>query len=400
MNKEINIEDIRKFQDSYEHNSKNSTIEEKIRNMGVMKASIDENKKALIEFKFNIEIPEVDIQNQYDSHQCNIFAFIRVLKDIIRKKNIPKLEKVDFSSNYINFFDKLEKINTLYNYLIESDDLSLDLINSKTNQYIGSFGTFHFCREIINKYGLVPTKNMKELNKNYDDALTLELLKNKVKSDALSLLKINNKEDRKLLKKYLMNEIYQFLSKTLGNPPQVFNFDGIEYTPKEFKNKYLGNELENYITVTSFDLDSLYNSYSFIPNIYLENNEHIRKLSVGKVKEAVVKQLKDGISVWFSAEESTTLDYDYNILDDILYDYHELLNIKRISKNKKLLLDLINYDHAMCITGALVLKSGVKQFKVDNSFGRHGDFKGQLIMTDSFFDNCVITVVINKKYLN
>ncbi len=64
-----------------------------------------------------------------------------------------------------------------------------------------------------------------------------------------------------------------------------------------------------------------------------------------------------------------------------------------------MVLDLINYDHAMCITGALIEENSIKQFKVDNSFGRHGNYKGQLIMTPSFLENCVITLVINKKYL-
>lgn len=113
----------------------------------------------------------------------------------------------------------------------------------------------------------------------------------------------------------------------------------------------------------------------------------------------VINQLKDGIGVWFSAEESKTLDYDANILDPNIYKYNELLNINNLSRDNSLLLDLINYDHAMCITGALVLKGNIKQFKVDNSFGEHGIYKGQLIMTNPFFDNCIGTIVLDKKYL-
>lgn len=61
---------------------------------------------------------------------------------------------------------------------------------------------------------------------------------------------------------------------------------------------------------------------------------------------------------------------------------------------------MINYDHAMCITGALIKDKEIKQFKVDNSFGYHGKHKGHLIMTNSFFENCIITLIINKKYIN
>ncbi|MDE6292115.1 MAG: hypothetical protein K2L98_00375, partial [Bacilli bacterium] len=265
--------------------------------------------------------------------------------------------------------------------------------------YIGSFGTFHFCREIVNKYGLVTSKYMKEVNSNYSDRLTVELLRDKIKIDATSLLKIKFKHERKKKKDKLMYEVYQFLAKIYGNPPIDFEFDGEKVTPLEFKNRYLGGALDDFVTVTSLEKNSLYGSYSFIPNIYLNNNERIVHISSNKIRDAIIKQLKDGVSVWFSAEESTTLDYNDNILDYKLYDVYKLLNISNLSKKNKMILDIINYDHAMTITGALLEGNEVKQFKVDNSFGRHGQFKGQLIMTNSFLDNCVITMIINKKYL-
>ena len=65
-----------------------------------------------------------------------------------------------------------------------------------------------------------------------------------------------------------------------------------------------------------------------------------------------------------------------------------------------MLLNMLNYDHAMCITGALVEKGKIKQFKVDNSFGLHGGYKGRLIMPCSFLESGVITIIINKKYLS
>jgi len=40
----------------------------------------------------------------------------------------------------------------------------------------------------------------------------------------------------------------------------------------------------------------------------------------------------------------------------------------------------------------------VTQFKIDNSFGLHGQFKGRLIMTPEFLNNYVITCIIDKRY--
>ena len=165
------------------------------------------------------------------------------------------------------------------------------------------------------------------------------------------------------------------------------------------RNIYLKDSLEDYVSITSFNIETLVNSNAFIPNVYLDNDEEIISVDTDTFKKAILEQLKDGIGVWFSSEESTTLDYNANILDENIYQYKKFLNIKQVSKNDKLLMDIISYDHAMCITGALVINNAIKQFKVDNSFGYHGKHKGKLIMTTSFLDNCVIIAVINKKYL-
>lgn len=399
MKEEINLENIKEFKEKYEMDSNNKVIEEEIRNLGIKKASSLNSLKDEYKFEFNIEVPEVRIYNQLDSHQCNIYAFLRVVKDVLRKNTKLDVDNINFSANYIEFFDKMEKANICYNELIKCRKLTIDDINRKVNRYIGTYGTFHSCRKIVNKYGMVTTKYMKEVNGNFRNALTMEMFRDKVKTDALVLLKLKFKKQREQKKKELMYEVYQFLAKIYGEPPVSFEFLGVELTPLEFKERYLGNYLDDFVTITSIDKETLFNSYSYIPNVYLNDNERIIRVSKDQMKRAIVDQLKDGISVWFSAEESTTLDYDDNILDDQINDIYSLLNINNVSRRRKMSLDIINYDHAMCITGALVKGRIIKQFKVDNSFGYHGKFRGQLIMTNSFLENCVITTIINKKYL-
>lgn len=400
MNKEISLSDISNFQKEYTKNLGNNQIEEKIKEQGITKACLNEDLIKNVEYRFNIEIPEMKIYNQKNSSQCNIYAFFRMIKSIIQKEN-PSIDinKLELSASYLEFFDKLEKINTLYNELLAEKEVTLEMINNKVNRYIGIYGTFHFCRELISKYGLVPNSAMKEVNEHYNAFETLELLKAKIKTDATILLNKNNMDIQKT-KENLMKEAYVFLSKVIGNPPIDFDYENEHLTPMAFKEKYLKNSLEDYITVTTYDKKTLFQSYAFIPNVYLNNNETIKTVSTEKLKQAVIKQLQEGIAIWFSAEESTALDYDINILDDQIYRYNALLNIHEISKEEKLVLDITNYDHAMCITGALIEDGIIKQFKVDNSFGKHGQYKGHLIMTNSFFENAIITMIIHKKFLN
>jgi len=398
MEQEVKLEDIVYFNHRYKENLKNLEIEGNIRKFGILKSSIDKNREDEFHFEFNIETPEVKIYDQLGSHQCNAYAFLRVVKDILRIHSSLDVDSLDFSSNYINFYDKLEKANVLYNHFIQLDSISLEEINQNVNRYIGSFGTFHFCQEIVDKYGLVLSSEMGEVSEYYNDALTIELLRNKVKADLVSLIPMNL-EEKVSWKKEFMYGVFEFLSKIYGHPPISFKFQEEEMTPLQFKEKYLGNALDDYITVTPFSKEVLSSSYSFIPDIYL-NPEKMIHLPIQKIKEVMIRQLRQGISVWFSSEESTTLDYDMNILDSNFYDISSLLNIKKLPKREKMLLDMINYDHAMCITGILVIENEIRQLKVDNSFGKHGRFHGQLIMTNSFLENCVITVVLNKNFIN
>lgn len=396
MGKDIKLEEIINFQIDYEKNENNKELEMSISKYGIGHSCLNKELLSQCKYHFNIEIPEVKIYDQKRSYQCNIYAFLRMLKSIVRR-NEKKFNDIDLSANYLDFYDKLEKINTLYNELFNQEHLTIELINEKVNQYVGIYGTFHFCRELVKKYGLVPTEVMPEVNNKYNANEVLELLRMKIKTDATILL--NTKIDKEKVKKQLMQEAYNFLSLVMGNPPTKFKYKKELLNPLEFKNKYFNCNLEDYITVTSYKKEILENSYSYIPNVYLSDKENIKTISVDEMKRAVIKQLQDGIAIWFSAEESTTLDYDTNILDTNTFNYQKLLYIQSIPKEDKLKLDLINYDHAMTITGALVENNKIKQFKVDNSFGPHGKYKGHLIMTNSFFENCIITAVINKKYL-
>ncbi len=144
MEKEIKLDDIEFFYNQYQNNPKNLEIEHGIRKYGILKSSIDQQKIDEFQFQFNIETPDTKIYDQLGSHQCNIYAFFRVIKDILRNSSELDVNSLDFSANYINFYDKFEKMNVLYNELISIDSLSLEIINQKVNHYIGSYGTFIF----------------------------------------------------------------------------------------------------------------------------------------------------------------------------------------------------------------------------------------------------------------
>lgn len=119
MKQEIELKDLELFRSKYEENKNNSKIEQSIKNNGLRKTCLNRDLTSKYQYDFNIEIPKVKIYDQKKSYQCNIYAFLRVIKSMMQKEN-PTLDidTLDLSTNYLDFYDKLEKINSCYNDLM------------------------------------------------------------------------------------------------------------------------------------------------------------------------------------------------------------------------------------------------------------------------------------------
>ena len=57
-------------------------------------------------------------------------------------------------------------------------------------------------------------------------------------------------------------------------------------------------------------------------------------------------------------------------------------------------------NHAMVITGVDLKDDKPVKWKIENSWGSDGPFKGYHVMSNSWFEKFTYQVVINKKYLN
>jgi Aminopeptidase C len=410
MNGELNIEDIKKYQEKLT-DSFDDTIYQNVYNSGIIEASINDKEAVNYRNEFDIEIETCKMYNQKNSYQCSIYAAIRVIKNNLAENLDINVYKLDISANYIDFFDKLEKVNTFFNELIKSNTISFDLIKTLANKYITLNGTFHSFTQIIDKYGIVPETEMKDASDSFNAFELLELLLYKVKTDALDIKRAKESgENLFKLKDELLANTYEFLAKIYGTPPSTFDFEYInnknrsisikDTTPLNFKNNFMSLPLNDFVTVTSFPLKYFKNSSAYIDSLYLNNNEEIIESDIKNIKKAILKQLQNGTAVWFSTEESTTLDYSSGLLSDKIYNLKGYFEFKETSKFDALRLDIINYDHAMTITGLKLDKHGeIDYFKVDNSFGEHGTNKGIVIMPVKAFEKYTLTVILDKKYL-
>lgn len=391
MKSEVSVNDLLKFEKKYHDDSANLIIENKIRQSGLLKACRTGSR---CRPKFNLELPKSKSRHTGGSQSE---SFLRVVRDILCQSNLINSANFDLSTTFFNFYDKFEKANALYNELIAMDELSTDTIRSRVEWYIQDFSTFHLGREIVNKYGMAPLSSSKEA-KLVDNQLAIILLQDKIKADAFSLLKMSSKLEKLSIKTKLMYEVYQLLAKIYGTPPTTFEFQDETFTPLEFKQHFLGDILEDYVTVTPFDRETLLDSYNLMPNLFLHDNETILHSTAIKIKEAIVKQLISGVRIWFSAEESVSTRYGEQILDSEPYAFDKLLNIPTLPITQKLSLGLADFDHAMCIVGALTKNNIPEQFKVE-TYDQQDKTSSPILMTKTFLETKVITLTLNKKFL-
>ena len=60
----------------------------------------------------------------------------------------------------------------------------------------------------------------------------------------------------------------------------------------------------------------------------------------------------------------------------------------------------IDYQHVMLITGVHIENDKIVRWKIEDSYGDKVHKDGYYIMNDNFFDDFVIEVMIDKKYLS
>ena len=356
-----------------------------------------------VDRKFSIEVKNDLVYNQKNSFLCWAFAGINMLRNEL--SNMFPKEELNFSVNYISFFDRYEKMILLYDRII-SEDFEYSQIKYLLFDYINTCGDFSSFKYLIKKYGIVLEHQMPIVENNYIPNDINELFKEKIINDIEILF--NNKNDLNKLKKLkenMINENYEILCSIFGKPP--LNFDSKilnineKYTPVEFSNKYINDILDNYINVISLSNKDYKKRYILDFNVPNFNKTQYLNLDIDTIKKCVVEQLKDSKMVWFGCSYrfmSASLKNKNGILFNNLYNF-EKIGISKISKSISEKYDFLNYDHAMLFTGVNIVDEKIKSWKVLNSFGTENNYNGYFTMDNDFFDENVFMFAIHKKYL-
>lgn len=418
---EITKEFLQNSREKFYKDRANRVAQRAAVNNGLVEASVDRVEDERNRHTFNIELKEKEIRNQKQSGRCWMFAALNLMEyKLCRKYNLKGFE---LSKNYTLFFDKLERCNYFLDSIIRTLDEDLDgrLVSHILTDPMGDGGQWDMIKNIIKKYGLVPSYAMKEsvnssATANLNNYLT-KILRMYAKNLRDSYKEEKDLEKLKKMQEEYMKKIYDVLSISLGTPPEKFDFEvrnedeefisDKNLTPQEFLIKHIEVNLDDYISLINAPTKDkpYFKSYTvdFLGNVMELDKVRYVNVPVEVMKDGILKQLKDGEPVWFGCDVAQFFYRKGANLDLSTLKIFDLLNVEYdLSKEERLDYKESLMTHAMVFVGCDYDEENKKinRYKVENSWGKDAGDRGYLVMSDEWFDEYMYQALINKKYLD
>ena len=368
---------------------------------------------AMCDTHFAYKVKTKGITDQKSSGRCWLFTGLNVL----RAKMIVKhdLREFEFSQNYLSFHDLLEKSNLFLQGIIDTRNLPLDdrKVDWLLKNPIGDGGQFTGVSNLITKYGAVPSSAMPETYQSNNTRDMRMILSLKLREYALTLRSAKKGETHKL-KTQMLTEIYGILVKCLGTPPTEFEWTRYNskgekvstkvYTPKGFYDEFIGEDLEsNYIMVMNdptreygkvYEID--YDRHTYDGDNWLYIN-----LPIERIKEIAIASIKDNTAMYFSCDVGKFFDRKKGVLDIANLDYQSLFGVEfPMDKKQRISTFASGSSHAMTLIAVDVDNNGqTTKWMVENSWGPASGYKGNVIMTDEWFNEYMFRLVAERKYV-
>uniref|UniRef100_A0A6C0DZW0 Aminopeptidase n=1 Tax=viral metagenome TaxID=1070528 RepID=A0A6C0DZW0_9ZZZZ len=384
---------------------------------------------------FSKEINTMKIINQKNTGTCWICSGITICRNILRKTMKTK-DDFNLSINHYMFWDKMEKANNFIDYIISNNKLGLEneKIIDRIQDPISDGGYWYMFADLVNKYGIVPESVNTRGYNGTNTTVVNELISYKLREFALQIMENNNHEYEELKKEYL-GQVKKILCMMFGEPFYPDTKFTLTYknkndkktvidemTPMSFYEDYLKVDLNDFVTISNDPRENnpYYKCYTKndVYGYKLQKNNSINYIQLNlpndEIKKLLIRQLDDGIPVWFSNDITKHTDNESNIMDTNIFEHQILFNIDKNTMTKAQELNFRNANpcHAMTITGYDVRGNDTKKrkreeekyleltkFKVENSWGTTGKNEGIYAMTIQWMENYAYEFIINIKYL-
>ena len=400
----ISADILKDLNASFEGNAGDRAIRNALNSTSMAVLAASAEKSVMPDTNFSDEVKTNGRTDQKSSGRCWLFTGLNVLRaQMIARHN---LDEFTFSQNYLFFYDQLEKSNLFLQGIIDTRKLPMEdrKVDWLFSNPIGDGGQFTGVSNLIMKYGVVPSEAMPETYSANNTSAMRSQLSLILREGGLKLRAAKDK-DVQALKVSILKDVYRVLALCLGVPPTEFTWrkDGKTYTPQEFYKQYLGQDLENnYVMVMNnptLEYGKVY-EIDYDRHVYDGQNWVYVNLPMDRIKEMAIASIKDNTALYFSCDVAKFLDRGKGVADIDNFDYQSLLGVDYgMDKRDRILTHASGSTHAMTLIAVDIKDGKPVKWMVENSWGETSGYKGNIIMTDEWFDNYMFRLVVEKKYV-
>ena len=350
-------------------------------------------------------VKTVPITNQYKSGTCWCYSTLSYLEEEIMAVGG---EQMTLSQMWVvrhAYFDKAVKYVRLHGNL---------------NFAVG--GAAHDVTEMIAKYGIVPREVY--TGQNYGTELPeFNEIDDVLKAYVEAIIKNGNGK----LTPVWQDGLNAILDTYFGKRPETFTYKGKEYTPKSFAES-LPIKMEDYIEISSYTHHPFYSTFILeVPDNWMWHSMY--NLPVGEMMQVLDAALEAGRPVaWgtdvsekgFSRTKAIGVipeEVEKNSIGSDAERWGKLTdaekqaminNLEGPMKEKTITQEMRqeaydNYlttdDHGMVIVGTATDQEGNPFYKVQNSWGESGPYKGFYYFSRPFVEYKTMDIMVNKNII-
>ena len=356
------------------------------------------------EFKVVKELPITFVKNQASSGTCWCFSTISFLESELMRKGL-KDPDLDLSEMFVvskAYQDKAEKYIRL--------DGALNY---------GQGSDFGDVIEVIKAYGIVPNTVMDGLNYGETRHMHSEMA-GALTGYLQAIAKVPNRH----LSTAWKDGLRGILDAYLGACPETFQYKGRTYTPQQYRDAIGLNNLDEYISLTSFTHHPFYTQFAIeVPDNWRWTPSY--NLPIDELMEVMYNAIDKGYTIaWGSDVSETGFDRqglgimpDVAAVEEVGSDQARWVGVSAEDKARELAVMRENApemtitqemrqkafdnkettdDHGMHIYGTAVDQRGTKYFMVKNSWGVTGKYDGIWYVSDSFVRYKTLNILVHK----
>ncbi len=367
-------------------------------------------------YKYRVNVS--GITHQKKSGRCWMFTSLNMLRPkAMDKFNIKEFE---FSTNYLYFWDILEKSNLFLEGVIESagEKHESRLVTLLFKSPVSDGGVWNSFVNLAEKYGAVPKTAMPETASSENTGMMIKLLKRKLREQGLELRDMiakGKKTDAVRKRKVeMLGVVYKMLAINLGEPPTEFEWrfkdkngkisDLKKYTPQSFLKEVTSVNFDDYVMLMDDPTRPYYKLYEIEKdrNVMEGRNWKYINLPANEFKDFARNSIKANEAMYFSCDVGKQLNSKEGLLSLDNYNYGEVLGVKfGMDKKQRVMSRESGSSHGMALVAVDEDKNGkITKWLLENSWGKGSGHNGYLTMTDRWFDEFMFRVVILKKFIS